>query len=137
MDSLPDDSYIDRSFNVFNVGDGQNRIPALAGTIFIPLENDNYIDAIEVIQTVAKQFADRKRYATAPASMRFITATPALLGCPKDFCSFEFIFTSTTTWALEMIEAYDRALRGRFGNDVWGHWGQLLRDPSPEEIRGM
>jgi hypothetical protein len=137
MDSLVDEAYIDRSFNVFNVGDGQNRIPALAGSISIPLENDNYVDALEVIQAVAKQFAARRRPATGPASMRFVRATPALLGCAKDYCSFEFIFTSSTSWALEMIEAYDRALRDRFGNSVRGHWGQLIRDPSAEEIRGM
>lgn len=137
MDTLVDQAYTDRSFNVFNTGNGVNRIPALAGSIYVPLENDIYVEAIEVIQNVAKQFAARGRYATGPASMRFIKSTRALLGCPKDYCSFEFIFTSRTTWALEMVEAYDHALRERFGNDVRGHWGQLLHDPTPEELRAM
>lgn len=137
MDSLIDEAYIDRSFNVFNTGDGVNRIPALAGSIYVPLESDIYVEAIEVVQNVAKQFAASGRYATGPVSMRFVKSTRALLGCRKDYCSFEFIFTSSTTWALEMVEAYDLALRKRFGNEVRGHWGQLLRDPTPEELRAM
>jgi len=137
MDTLIDDAYIDRSFNVFNAGDGENRIPALAGSIFVPIEKDKYIDAIQIIQDVAKEFAGRKKHATGPASMRFIRSTPALLGCPKDYCSFEFIFTANTAWALEMVEAYDIALRKKFGNEIRAHWGQLMRDPTPEEIRGM
>ena len=74
---------------------------------------------------------------TAPFSMRFVKGFSAFLGCPKDYCSFEFIFTASTGYAQKMIDAYDIALREKFGNDVRMHWGQLMRDPKPEEIRGM
>jgi FAD binding domain/D-arabinono-1,4-lactone oxidase len=137
LDSLVDDAYIDRSFNVFNNGAGENRIPALAGSIFIPLENDAWLDALDIIYETAKAFAARNMHETGPASMRFIKGTKAQLGCPRDYCSFEFIFTGKTKWADEVVAGYDLALRARFGNEVRTHWGQLMRDPSHEEMRAM
>ena len=137
ISTLVDASYIERSFNVYNVGEGQNEIPALSGTIFIPLENDMYLEALDVILAVAKQFASRGKYETAPVSMRFVQKTQSLLGCPKDFCGFECIFTASTKHAKEMIDAYDQALRQKFNGDVRPHWGQILRDPDPPQIRSM
>ena len=137
MDTLIDKVYIDRSFNVFNVGEGTSRIPAFAGTIYVPLENDMYLDAVDVFHAVGKEFAARGRYETGPISMRFMKATRALLGCPKDYCGFECIFTASTLYAQEMIDAYDLALREKFGNEVRAHWGQLLRDPDENEMRAM
>ncbi len=60
-----------------------------------------------------------------------------MLGCPKDYCSFEFIFTSQTSHAQEMVDAYNVALRERFGGEVRTHWGQLMLDPTAEQMRGM
>lgn len=137
MDSLIKKVYIDRSFNVFNIGEGQSRIPAFAGTIFVPLENDKYIDALDIIHDVCNEFAGRNLYETAPASMRFMKATRAMLGCPKDYCGFECIFTASTQYTQEMIDAFDLALRKKFGDEVRTHWGQLMRDPDEEQIRGM
>lgn len=113
MDTLIDDAYVDRSFNVFNVGDGTNQIPALAATIYIPIVSDDYLTALDLIRTAAAQFAERRnRYGTGPASMRFVKGTKAMLACDVDVCSFEFIFTGSTTYALEMVEAYEAALSG-------------------------
>jgi FAD/FMN-containing dehydrogenase len=36
-----------------------------------------------------------------------------------------------------MVEAYDVAFRGKFGNEIRAHWGQLMREPTPEEIHDM
>ena len=135
--SLADDSYIDRSFNVFHLGEGSSNIPALAATIYIPLENDNYLEAVDIVRDIAAQLAKRRKYETAPASMRFIRGFRAMLSFPKDCCSFEFIFTGGTKHAQMIVDAYDVVLRRRFGNDVRTHWGQLMRDPSAEEMRGM
>ena len=135
MNTLIDKEYVDRSFNVFNVGEGTNRIPACMGTIYVPLENDMYLDAVDVIQAVAKQFAARRKYETGPVSMRFIKSTKALLGCPKDYCGFECIFTASTLHIQEMIDAYDLALYQKFGHEVRAHWGQLIRDPDEERLR--
>lgn len=137
MGTLPEKAYINRSFNVFNIGEGTNRIPAFSGTIFVPLENDMYLDALDVILATAKQFAGKKLYETAPVSMRFIRATKALLGYPKDCCGFECVFTASTKYALEVFEGYAKALREKFGDEVRLHWGQMLPDFDPEQIRGM
>jgi len=137
MNTLVKKVYIDRSFNVFNIGEGQSRIPAVSGTIFVPLEDDKYLKALDIIHNVAKDFAAHKKYETSPASMRFVKGSRALLSNPKDFCAFECIFTSTTLHAQEMIDAFDVALHKEFGNEVRAHWGQLQRDPDEEEMRGM
>jgi hypothetical protein len=138
MDTLIDEEYEDRSFNVFNNGSGQNRIPALIGSIFVPIEGDKWLHAIETIQEVAKEFAKRNRFVTAPASVRFVRGTKALLGVPKDYCSFELTYTGRTWYAQEITEAFDRALSARFGEgEVWTHWGQMMRDPGPGEVRAM
>ena len=133
--TLVDKEYEDRSFNVFNNGDGQNQIPALIGTIFVPLEDDKWLDAITTIQDVAKRLRKRNRYVTAPASVRFVKGTKALLGVPKDCCSFEFTYTGRTRYAQSDIDEFDTALRARFGNGgVWTHWGQMMRNPAAEDI---
>jgi len=128
MDTLIDDAYIDRSFNVFNVGDGTNKIPALAASIYIPIASDDYLKALDLIRAAAAKFSKRRnRYETGPASMRFVKGTKAMLGCDVDVCSFEFIFTATTAYALEMVEAYEAALRDGLGPEkVKVHWGQLV-----------
>lgn len=128
MDTLIDAAYTDRSFNVFNIGDGANQLPALSGTIYIPLSSDDYLAALDIIHATAAQYVkSHHRYATGPTSMRFVKGTKAFLGCDEDVCGFEFIFTGSTTYALEMVEAYERALRERFGGaKVRAHWGQLI-----------
>ncbi|KAI9764310.1 MAG: hypothetical protein M1840_008528 [Geoglossum simile] len=128
MDTTIDDAYVDRSFNVFNVGDGTNQIPILAGTIYVPIASDDYLTALDLIRTAAAEFAkSRNRYETGPASMRFVKGTKAMLGCDVDVCSFEFIFTGNTAYALEMVEAYEAALKTGLGaGKVKVHWGQLV-----------
>jgi hypothetical protein len=127
MNTLIDNAYTDRSFNVFNVGEGTNKIPALAASIYIPLASDDFLKALDLIRAAAAKFAKpRNRYETGPASMRFVKGTQALLGCDVDVCSFEFIFTASTKYALELVEAYEAALREGLGPDkVRVHWGQL------------
>ena len=137
LKTLLQDVYIERSFNVFNFGEGQSEIPALSSTFFIPLENDQYLEALDIILAVAKQFAARGKYETAPIQMRFVRGTRCLIGCPKDFCAFECIFTASTKHAQEMIDAYDHALRQKFNGDVCLHWGQMMRDPDHDQIRSM
>ncbi|KAH9204702.1 hypothetical protein DL95DRAFT_495037 [Leptodontidium sp. 2 PMI_412] len=136
LDTLVDKEYEDRSFNVFHNGNGQNKIPALIGTIFVPVEGDKWIQAIETIQEVARTYAERNQFVTAPASVRFIKASRALLGVPKDCCSFEFTYTGRTGYAQEIMDAFDVALKERFGEgEVWYHWGQMMKDPEAKEVR--
>jgi hypothetical protein len=127
MDTLIDADYTDRSFNVFNVGQGTNAIPALAASIYIPLASDDFLKALDIIRAAAAKFAKpHNRYETGPASMRFVKGTQAMMGCDVDVCSFEFICTASTKYAVELVEAYEAALREGLGPEkVRVHWGQL------------
>ena len=42
-----------------------------------------------------------------------------------------------TKYAQAMIDAFDLALRNKFGNGIRIHWGQLLRDPDADQMCGM
>ena len=134
MNGLKNPGYLHRSYRVFNIGDGQNAIPSLSGTIFVPLRDDLYIRAIEIIRRVAREMAPRGIYQTGPISLRFVRGSRAMLGIPEDVCAFELIFAGRTKWARELIQAYDAALREELGTEnVRFHWGQLM--PGVEKAR--
>jgi len=166
MDTLLDHAYIDRSFNVFNIGAGTNAIPAFACTIYVPLAEDKYLVALDAVRERARQFAAKGKHNTAPAAMRFVARSKAPLGVPDDSCAFEFIFTASTEYAQEVVDGYDAALRvalsksgrsaNRNGKDptedvsnekdeavedegevVRVHWGQMMRDPDEERVPRM
>jgi hypothetical protein len=138
MDTLIDDAYTDRSFNVFNVGDGTNAIPALAGTMYVPVSKDQYLVALDTIRETAREYVTaHKHYETGMVSLRFIKGSIALLSPNEDYCSFEFIFTGSTTYAQDMLNQYEAALRQKLGEDkVWIHWGQLV-DATKVKGRGV
>lgn len=167
LSSLVRECYIDRSFNVYNIGLGTNSIPALACTIFVPMADDAHIAALDTVLKTAREFAARGMRNTAPMAMRFIKNSRAMLGVSEDSCSFEFIFTAKTKYAQEVIDGYDAALRNamssvftsdggaseghhegelgkkkelgetRAGDRVRIHWGQMLREPDAETLMGM
>jgi len=138
MDTLVDDSYVDRSFNAFNIGFGTNQIPALSCTIHIPIEKDQYLQALDTVLETAKANAKKGKYETAPVSMRFVRKSRALLGLPSDSCAFEFIFTATTKYAQEVVDSYDAALRQKLGDqNVRVHWGQLMGRESEGKVAAM
>jgi L-gulono-1,4-lactone dehydrogenase len=127
MNGLKNPGYLQRSYRVFNIGDGQNAIPNRTGSIEVPLRDDLYLKALDTIRRVAWEQAPHGLYQTGPISMRFVRASRAMLGNPEDVCSFELIFVRHTTWAGELIQAYDTALRRDLGEaNVRFHWGQLM-----------
>jgi hypothetical protein len=133
---LADKGYTHRSYRVFNVGDGANKIPALSGTLFVPLRNDLYLDAIEALRQEARRFAiDTGHYHDGPVSLRFVRASRAMLAPAEDVCSLELIFGGHPAWAADLVRAYARAIRTRVGDqNVWVHWGQLAPDISSAGI---
>jgi len=127
MNGLKNPGYLQRSYRVFDIGDGQNAIPSLTGSIEVPLRDDLYLKALDTIRRVAWEQAPHGIYQTGPISMRFVRASRATLGNAEDVCSFELIFVRHTTWARELIRAYDEALRHDLGEEnVRFHWGQLM-----------
>jgi hypothetical protein len=134
MKILPDKEYVQRSYNVFNIGDGANAIPALASTIFVPLRDDQYLRALDVFRETAARFAAADKYQTGPVSLRFVKGSEAALGINEDVASFEIIFAEGTPHAAEMTAAYYEALRARLGDDVTYHWGQFSPGLSAAEV---
>ena len=135
MNGLKNPGYLQRSYRVFNIGDGQNAIPNLTASIEVPLRDDLYLKALDVIRRVAWEERRNGIYQAGPISMRFVRASRAMLGNPEDVCSFELIFAGRTKWAEELIRAYDDALRRDLGEaNVRFHWGQLMPGALPARI---
>ena len=131
--SLPDPSYVQRSYKVFNIGQGANHIPAQSGTLSVPLRDDHWLDAIDVIRTTARRLADEARtYQTGPIALRFVRGSEILLADPEDVCKFEVIFggdnNHVQALSRTVVKAYYDALYAVFGGDVRLHWGQLIPD---------
>jgi L-gulono-1,4-lactone dehydrogenase len=136
------DGYVGRSYNVFNIGDGPNQLPAQSATLSVPLEGDQYLEAMNIIRETAQRFAREKgEYQTGPISLRFVKGSTALLGDPVDVCKFEIIFSGNDKGdqrlARELTQAYDTALRARFGPGVRVHLGQLQPNETdgPERLK--
>ncbi|MDD1632854.1 MAG: hypothetical protein LUP91_11710, partial [Methylococcaceae bacterium] len=135
MRGLSDDGYLHRSYRVFNIGDGQNAIPSLSGTLFVPLRDDLYLRAVEILRRVAREEAKNGIYQTGPISLRFVKGSRAMLASPEDVGSFELIFAGRPEHATDLIRAYDAALRAELGDEnVRFHWGQLMPGADPERI---
>ncbi|HEU5059151.1 MAG TPA: FAD-binding protein [Kofleriaceae bacterium] len=135
---LRDTGYTQRSYNVFNIGDGANRIPAQSATLSVPLRGDAYLRAMGVLRTVQREFAaEHKKFQTGPISIRFVKGTRALLGDPEDVAKFEIIFAGNGKRAQrlsrELVWRQYQALHRELGADVRFHWGQLM----PEQFNAV
>ncbi len=125
MDNMADKAFDGRSYNVFNIGDGQNSIPALSSEPTAPLRDDLYLEALNLILERVAHFAAQGKMHTGPLSLRFVAGSPAMLADPEDVCRFEIIFTAGTHHAPALIRDYEDALWARFHGDVRPHWGQI------------
>jgi hypothetical protein len=127
MLEIVDRSFEGRSYNVFNIGDGANRIPALSAEPSVPVRNDLYLKALDVILERAAHFAEKGMMHTGPLSMRFVAGSEQMLADPEAVCRFEVIFTAHTRHAALLMRDYEDSLFERFGGDVRPHWGQINR----------
>lgn len=132
IDGLVDKKgYIQRSYNVFNIGKAANLLPSLSATISVPLRNGLWLRAAEIIASVAREKLNNGVVLTAPAAMRFVRSSSAWMADPEDVCKFEIIFGGNSEFlqsnANELVAAFYHALCGELGNDhIRLHWGQLI-----------
>ena len=125
------DGFIQRSYNVFNIGEGANLIPAQSSTLSVPLRDDAWLEAADIIRATARELASsRRQYQTGPISLRFVRGSALHLADPDDVCKFEIIFGGDTRpvhdLAHAVVQAYYEALYQRFGAEVRFHWGQII-----------
>ncbi len=137
LKGLEDDSYIQRSYNVFNIGQGANMIPAQSSTISVPLRDDLWLDAIDVLRDVARREASANDlYETGPISLRFVRGSDIMLADHEDVCKFEIIFGGDSkqinTATHDLVRAYYTDLYRKLGSDVHFHWGQVIPDRTVE-----
>ncbi|MBI4815714.1 MAG: FAD-binding protein [Deltaproteobacteria bacterium] len=134
--SMSDAGYFGRSYNVFNIGDGANQIPSLSGTLFVPLEGDKYLRAMEIIQRTAAELVENTgEYHNGPISLRFVKGSDAHLASQEDVASFELIFAGNPPHAETHMKAYYEALRKELGPEsVRVHFGQLLQKLEPASV---
>ncbi|MGH2627217.1 MAG: hypothetical protein ACRDHY_11255, partial [Anaerolineales bacterium] len=128
---MPDPGFTQRSYNVFNVGEGANMIPALSATLSLPLQDDLWLEGIDIVrQSAARAATQRKQYQTGPISLRFVRGSDILLADPENVCKFEVIFggdnARVRSLANDLVKAHYEALYARFGGKVRFHWGQVV-----------
>ncbi|HWT25096.1 MAG TPA: D-arabinono-1,4-lactone oxidase [Solirubrobacteraceae bacterium] len=124
LEGIADREYTDRSYRVFNIG-AANLMPAYSSEIGIALEGDLPVRAVERVFEVAERYARvGDIYATAPFSLRFVKASPALLSMMhgRDTMMIELIMQTDTEGGFELLAAYERALHELGGRP---HWGQV------------
>ncbi len=140
---MPDPGgFIGRSYTVFNIGDGANQLPAQSATVSVPIEGDQYLEAMNILRETAKAYAaEHGEYQTGPISLRFVKGSKALLGDPVDVAKFELIFSGNDKadqrHAKALTDAYTKALTARFGDGVRFHFGQLAPEglDTPERLK--
>jgi hypothetical protein len=131
IESLPNpEGYVQRSYNVFNIGDATNQLPSLSATMSVPLRADLWLNALDIIRQTSEALLQHGVVESAPIALRFVAGSTALLADPEAVCKFEFIFGGNDEWTQQksstLIAAHYQALRSKLGNDVHLHFGQLI-----------
>ncbi len=122
--------YVRRSYDVFNIGDAANRLPSLSATISVPLRDDLWLRAADLIHRTSEDLLRSGFVETAPISLRFVAGSSAHLADPDAVCKFELIFAgngeTARAQANRIVAAHYFALRAELGDVVRLHFGQLI-----------
>lgn len=137
LDVLPDDAYVNRSYNVFHLGEGPSRIPSETGTLSVPLRGDMYLQAIDVMKQVMAELKATKGWEfPGLISLRFVKGTNILLADDEDVCKFEVILSGRSEFiqqqAQTYMDAFFAALDKRFPGEVRAHFGHIV----PSQLQG-
>lgn len=138
MEGLVDDEYVHRSYNVFNIGEAQNMVPAMSSTIAVPLQDDMWLEALDIVSHTLRNLKNKKKIVqTGPIALRFVRGSRILLASQQDICQFEFLASGTSDdihdKALEITRQCYLNLYARFPGKVLLHWGQLIPTGTIEE----
>ncbi len=123
LKGMEDNAFIHKSFHVFHIG-AANNIPSYSAEIALPMTDNKYIDAIDVmLKTIEDNRKKHKLYNTAPIALRFVKSTKAFLSPMEgdDTCMVEVILAKGTKKYEEIYKSLEKALLP-FGGRM--HWGQ-------------
>lgn len=121
---LVDDSYVNKSYKVLNIGSANN-VSAYSAEIGYPLKDDMYIKATDRILELAERSATLGNvYHTAPISLRFVRQSRAFLSPQHaaDTCMIEMPMVNGTHGGYEILRALEPEMMKFSGRP---HWGQL------------
>jgi FAD/FMN-containing dehydrogenase len=132
-----DREYVNRSYNVFHLGEGPSNIPSEVGTLSVPLRGDMYLEAVEVMKQVMAKFRAEKGWEfPGLISLRFVKGTDILLADNEDVCKFEIILSGESEFiqrqAQAYVDAFYAALDERFPGLVRAHFGHMI----PAQLKG-
>lgn len=120
LKSQVDDGYNNVSYRIFNIG-VVNYTNAIAVESFVPLEQT--VDVVERAFAIAAELQQRKILHSAPASVRFVKGSDALISMTqgRPTTVLELIVVQGVNGDRELLRTYEQTLLDEF--DARPHWG--------------
>jgi hypothetical protein len=120
---MRDDSFVDVSYRVFNIGEA-NKIPAYSAELAVSLENDAHIKAVERIFAIAAECRDKGLVHTSPIALRFVAPSKAYASMMYDrpTMMIELILAKGTRNGFDLLAVYEERLADL---GIRPHWGQV------------
>lgn len=126
LKSMVEDSYINKSYNVFNIG-AANNVASYSAELGFPVSGTVYLDGIDHIFNIAAEAkANGHIVHSGPIAVRFVRGTKFHLspqyGENLNTAMVELIFVKDTVGCLELMYKYETESY-QFGGRP--HWGQV------------
>jgi L-gulono-1,4-lactone dehydrogenase len=118
-----DDSFVDVSYRVFNIGEA-NKIPAYSAELAVSLEGDRHIQAVERIFAIAAECRKTGLVHTSPIALRFVAPSTAYASMmfEQPTMMIELILAKGTRNGFDLLATYERELASL---GIRPHWGQV------------
>jgi hypothetical protein len=127
LTGMVDDSYLNRSYKVFNIGNA-NDLPAYSMELGVTLEGDRHLEAVDRLLVMADELRSQRRlYQTSPMSLRFVAPSKALASMmyAQPTMMIELIMVGGTRRGEELLAAYEAGLADLEVRPHWGHLNSL------------
>lgn len=124
LGGLADPAYINKNYNVLNIGT-ENNLSAYSSELAFPMEGNKYIDAVEKIFEEADKMSTLGNiYHTSPFSLRFVKGADAFLAMMngRDTCMIEIPVANGSFGGFQLLERYEKSL---LSYSMRPHWGMI------------
>jgi len=121
------DGYIDKSYNVLNLGPANN-VKGFSAEYAFSLKDNLYLEAVEIIMKEAERLkVTGKIYHTAPFSLRFVKKCDAFFSMMngEDKCLIEVPILVWTFGGFQILENLENKFVKVGGRPHWGQFHQL------------
>lgn len=124
LNALADHSYINKNYNVLNIGT-ENNLSAYSSELAFPMEGNKYIEAVEkIFEEADKMKTLGNIYHTSPFSLRFVKASDSFLAMMngRDTCMIEIPVANGSYGGFQLLERYEKSL---LPYSMRPHWGMI------------